>query len=393
MTLENPQNIILKLNNIQDNIEYLNREAKTLIDPSEVQNSIFNESNNDYLRSNLCNYSNNDVNGINNNNLFQNNSTSQTFSNINANSTNIKNALNSFDNIRFKTIYETHFNFDFLNNNPISNQSPNNKFNVNSLNLSNNKNKLFINKSLSDKKNSKKKNKEKDKEKDKDRYKVKPKKSKLVKKFKISHIEIKNKNIISKLKNKRKYKPDDIRKKIKSRFHKSIKNIINDNLKKAGSKYLFSFFPQVFISSIARESNHRILNLTYRELLEKDFIEEIDEKKYKNKKVDLSKYINNLRVLQYLDKNPDICKASGFDIISNMKYSDLLKEYFISDEFDNSINKLRKENEDEYYINEYINKAKNYVNFFSVLPPLKIKGNKISKNEIERKMEITNKKK
>ena len=76
-----------------------------------------------------------------------------------------------------------------------------------------------------------------------------------------------------------------------------------------------------------------------------------------------------------------------------MKYSDLLKEYFISDEFDNAINKLRKENEDEYYINEYINKAKNYVNFFSELPPLKIKGNKISKNEIERKMEITNKKK
>ena len=66
-----------------------------------------------------------------------------------------------------------------------------------------------------------------------------------------------------------------------------------------------------------------------------------------------------------------------------MKYSDLLKEYFISDEFDNAIIKLRKENEDEYYVNEYINKAKNYVNFFSELP-LNIKGNKISKNEIEK---------
>ena len=29
---------------------------------------------------------------------------------------------------------------------------------------------------------------------------------------------------------KRKYKPDDIRKKIKARFHKSIKNIINDKM-------------------------------------------------------------------------------------------------------------------------------------------------------------------
>ena len=32
------------------------------------------------------------------------------------------------------------------------------------------------------------------------------------------------------------YKPDDIRKKIKVRFHKRIKNIINENLKKADSK-------------------------------------------------------------------------------------------------------------------------------------------------------------
>ena len=376
MTLENPQNILLKLNNIQDNIEYLNREQTGLTNPSLAQNSIINISNNNYLKNNSNNYSNIDFIRIDNNNLLQNNSTSQTISNINANSINIKNALNSFENNPFKTIYDTHFNFDFLNINQTQNQKPN-KSNIISLNLNDkiniNKNKVLVNKSLSDNNHLKRKQKEK----------IKYKSSKLVKKFKISHMDIKNKNI-SKLKNKRKYKPDDIRKKIKARFHKSIKNIINDNLKKAGSKYLFSFFPQVFISSIAREANHRIFNLTYRELLEKDFISEIDEKKYKNKKVDLFKYNNNLRVLKYLDNNPDICKKSGFDIISNMKYSDLLKEYFISDEFDNAIIKLRKENEDEYYINEYVNKAKNYVNFFSELPPVKIKGNKISKSEIEK---------
>jgi hypothetical protein len=55
---------------------------------------------------------------------------------------------------------------------------------------------------------------------------------------------------LNKLNHKRKYKPDDIRKKIKARFHKSIKNIINENLRKAGSKKLFTFFPQIFISSI-----------------------------------------------------------------------------------------------------------------------------------------------
>ena len=66
-------------------------------------------------------------------------------------------------------------------------------------------------------------------------------------KFKICHFEYKktqkdeNDEIISnRLKHKRKYKPDDIRKKIKARFHKSIKNIINENLRKAGSKKLIS---------------------------------------------------------------------------------------------------------------------------------------------------------
>ena len=206
----------------------------------------------------------------------------------------------------------------------------------------------------------------------KNKKEVLKKRNKIMDKFKIEH---------NKLKQKRKYKPDDIRKKIKSRFHKSLRNIINENLKKAGSKHFFSFLPQIFISSISRGKNCQTLNLSYRELLQKDFVSDIDEKKYKNKKVDISKYNNNLYVLDYLDKNPDICKKSGFDIISNMKYSDLLEEYFKSEEFDKSIIKLKEENEEECYINEYINKAKNYVKFFSKEPPnINVNVNKIKKN-------------
>ena len=51
----------------------------------------------------------------------------------------------------------------------------------------------------------------------------------------------------------RKYKPDDIRKKIKVRFHKKIKNILNENLKKAGSQKLFSFLPQLFMGNISKK--------------------------------------------------------------------------------------------------------------------------------------------
>jgi hypothetical protein len=203
----------------------------------------------------------------------------------------------------------------------------------------------------------------------KNKKEVLKKRKKILGVFKIEH---------NKLKQKRKYKPDDIRKKIKSRFHKSIRNIINENLKKAGSKYFFSFLPQIFISCISRGKNCQTMNLSYRELLKKDFVSDIDEKKYKNKKVDISKYKNNLFVLDYLDKNPDICKKSGFDIISNMKYSDLLEAYFKSEEFDKSIIKLREENEEEYYINEYINNAKNYIKFFSQEP---LNLNKIKKND------------
>ena len=202
-------------------------------------------------------------------------------------------------------------------------------------------------------------------------------------KFKICHIEYQKtekdgndkKDIIitNRLKHKRKYKPDDIRKKIKARFHKSIKNIINENLRKAGSKKLFTFLPQVFITSIARPANRYVLNMSLREILQKNFVDELDEKKYKNKKIDLAKYKKNLSVLEYLDNNPEICKNSGFDIISKMKYCDLLEEYFKSNEFERAIFKLKEENEDEDYIKEYIIKSKNYVKFFMENDKLKIK--------------------
>ena len=71
-----------------------------------------------------------------------------------------------------------------------------------------------------------------------------------------------------------------------------------------------------------------------------------------------------MKVLKYLDKNIEIVKKSEFDIISNIRYKDLLKEYFMSEEFENSIHKLRKENESEEYINDYIDNAINYINFF-----------------------------
>ena len=164
-------------------------------------------------------------------------------------------------------------------------------------------------------------------------------------------------------KKQRKFKPDDIRKKIKVRFHKKIKNIINENLKKAGSTELFGFLPQYFISNIAKKFNNQFMNMTYEQLLKINFSELQDD--YPNKACDNKQYEKNKNTLEYLDKNPEISKISGFDKVKKMKYRDIFKAYFSSAEFEESIVILKEEeNESAEYIQEYFILAKNYIDYF-----------------------------
>jgi hypothetical protein len=378
MTLVQPQNLTININYNKDNIQYLNKDTDKIINPLITQNLID-------MPENGIN-SQNSINKIqkvkfsitpqvNNLNSSYNNSNSQTTSNSKFDQC-INKENNSNEDSSLKENKEPLYNIK-------------NKININNKLIKpnfcgepiyiNNLNNVKINKSLG---------------RIKIRESAKFKKRRIFNKFKVYRIEPrKEKEKLSyKLKHKRKYKPDDIRKKIKARFHKSIKNIVNENLRRAGSKYLFSFLPQIFISSISREKNHQVLNMSYRDLIKKDFLSNIDEKKYKNKRVDLAKYNNNLIVLDYLDKNPEICEKSGFDLISKMKYGDLLEEYFKSDEFDKAIKKLYEENEEEDYIEEYISKAKTYVKFFSEVP-FKIKINKYQKKSDSLAIEISNHKK
>ena len=180
-------------------------------------------------------------------------------------------------------------------------------------------------------------------------------------KFKTIDYYIDEKGKKKKQKKKRKFKPDDIRKKIKARFHKIIKNIINTKLKKVGAKKLFDFFPQSFITNITIKLNNKALNLTYQQLIEKDYI----SKKIKKRNTDLEKYVKNMEVLNYLKENPEICVNSEFEKIKNMKYIDILKAYFSSMEFEESIIELYNKREKIDYIEEYVNKALTYVNFFA----------------------------
>ena len=163
----------------------------------------------------------------------------------------------------------------------------------------------------------------------------------------------------------RKFKSDDIRKKIKSRFHRTLKDLINEGLKIAGSKKLFDFIPHFFVNNVTRKINSKFFDLSYKDLLSYNFINEQYNEKSLNREADYKKYLKNQEVLKYLENNENICKESGFDLIKDKKYKDLLKIYFFSLEFENSIIRLKNENENNDYIQEYIFIAKHYVEFFS----------------------------
>ena len=158
----------------------------------------------------------------------------------------------------------------------------------------------------------------------------------------------------------RKQNFDNIRKKIKARFLKALKNALNAKLKSAGSKYFFTFLPQIFIINLSKKINKSILDLTLNELFSKNFFNKKIEKK-----ADLKKYNHNLFVLKYLENNKDICEKSKFNIIKDMKFSQIFNEYLISKEFEIEISTLIQQKENDKYIKNYIIKARNFLNFFS----------------------------
>ena len=161
----------------------------------------------------------------------------------------------------------------------------------------------------------------------------------------------------------RKYKPDDVRKKIKVKIHKTLKIIMNNNLKKAGSQKYFKYLPQYFIGNISQKFNFKFLDFTYKDLLLTDFT--TCEKDYKYKNSDYNNYLSNKDTVEYLEKNNEVSINSGFELIKNMKYKDILKAYFSSKQYENSLIELKNKKEDYNYIQAYIKLSKNYLEYFS----------------------------
>ena len=164
-------------------------------------------------------------------------------------------------------------------------------------------------------------------------------------------------------KQKRCEKPDDIRKKLKSRFHKIFTQKINDNLKAVNSEKKFYLMPQIFISNIAKKQNKEVMNMKLKDLLRKNFIEDYKEYKSKSLKANIEKYLKNLHTLYYLEKNIDIQEKCKFNIIGEMKYFEMLEEFFYSKEFEDTVIKESQKKPFEY-VKDYVEKARTYVKFF-----------------------------
>lgn len=151
----------------------------------------------------------------------------------------------------------------------------------------------------------------------------------------------------------RKEKSDEIRKKIKSRFFKSLKNCINDELNKISFPYEFEFLPQNFISNISKNENKIIINKTLKEII-------LDNKEDNSEKCN-----NNIKLLEYLNLNKNNKEIGKIYNIFNQTFQNLFSEYLESKEFKNSIIKLKEEGNYFDYIKDYIDKAKDFVNYFS----------------------------
>jgi len=153
----------------------------------------------------------------------------------------------------------------------------------------------------------------------------------------------------------RKLKPDSLRKKIKARFHRKIGQIINHKLKEYGSKFQFGLFPQPFIKNINIEFNRPLLSLTMRELFQKTF-------GFKDKDREKANY--NIKVIKYLEENPDICLDDKITNFLDSTYEEIIKKYMLGKYLLEDIERLKKEGENSEYINRYTFIAMHWIEFY-----------------------------
>ena len=148
----------------------------------------------------------------------------------------------------------------------------------------------------------------------------------------------------------RKENNDNIRKKIKRTFlNSSLIQNINMMIKNMGGKLFFKKFLQHFVSNVTINSNKELINMT---------LGEIFRKKEFYQKNDLGHYYHNIKLIE----SKEIQENEDLTYILNLKYFELYEEYINSKEFLIDVNRLKKNN-DDLYIQRYINLARHFIDF------------------------------
>jgi hypothetical protein len=155
----------------------------------------------------------------------------------------------------------------------------------------------------------------------------------------------------------RKDNKDNIRTKIKRGFFNSaLINKLNDKLKSIRSNKYFMKFPQNFVKDICQKRNKEIINLTLKEILEKEELYKQENEK------GLDNYLHNLRVIQ----SEEIKENEEFKKILGKTFRELYEEYINSDEFKiGEIGRLKKHKMKDDYIKKYVYYSRELIEFFN----------------------------
>ena len=136
----------------------------------------------------------------------------------------------------------------------------------------------------------------------------------------------------------RKENKDLIRKKIKSKFYKSIKTQLNKKFKRLNIKDKFDW-PQSLIINLEKSKNKKDLNTRLENLL-----------------------LDNKILID--EKNTGILENAGLKNIFETNMKDLYSEYINSKQFQDSIGKLIDEQNSYEYIHNYIQISKDFIEFY-----------------------------
>ena len=163
-------------------------------------------------------------------------------------------------------------------------------------------------------------------------------------------------------------RPDLKRKILKSNMCKFLIINLNKKVKNANLSKKFKKLPQYETSNVSIKENKKMLSMALREMLIMTF-DSLPHKKedlIKNKKG----VEHNKQILNFLEseKNKEIYDKLNLETILNKKMEEILKEYLLSKEFQDSIKKLKNKKQPYAFIHYYIKTSKNFIEYYQSKP-------------------------